>query len=60
MKANPNCPCKNMNCKIHGQCAECVIKHNSAGQLPECIFPNHDGDRTQKNFYLKLKEKFEQ
>lgn len=27
MIKNEKCPCKNINCKIHGNCKECKEKH---------------------------------
>ncbi len=59
MKGKVNCPCKNTACKFHANCAECIAKHNKAEQLPHCLFPDNEGDKSVKNYYKKLKEKFE-
>ncbi len=58
METKVDCPCKKMDCKFHGNCAACIAKHNKAEQLPHCIFPDNDGDRSVKNYYIKLKDKF--
>ncbi len=58
MKTKPDCPCTKKDCKFHGNCAACITKHNKVEQLPHCIFPDNNGDRSIKNFYTKLKARF--
>ncbi len=58
MNNNNKCPCPNVGCKSHGVCCECVAKHNAKDQLPHCLFPDNNGDKSLCNFYLKLKERF--
>ena len=33
---NPNCPCKNVGCPRHGNCAECKANHHASGGLTAC------------------------
>jgi len=53
-----NCPCPKTTCVNHGICCQCVKKHRETDSLPYCIFPK-DGDKSQENFYKKLKDRFE-
>jgi hypothetical protein len=36
-----------------------VIKHRDTDSLPFCLFLDNDGDKSMKNLYIKLKERFE-
>lgn len=54
-----DCPCPKTTCPNHKNCVNCVIKHKVTDSLPFCLFPDNDGDKSLKNFYKKLKEKFE-
>lgn len=53
------CSCPKTACINHGKCCQCVIKHRTTDSLPFCLFPNNDGDKSNYNHYLKLKERFE-
>lgn len=37
----------------------CVIKHRETDSLPYCLFLDNDGDKSVKNYYQKLKMRFE-
>ena len=37
-KINTMCSCKNLKCKIHGNCKECIDHHKEHGQ-PHCKRP---------------------
>ncbi len=56
---NSECPCPKKTCPNNGKCAPCVIKHKLTDSLPYCLFLDNDGDKSLKNFYKKLKERFE-
>ena len=53
------CACPKIACPNHKKCCDCVIKHRETDSLPYCLFLNNDGDKSLKNFYIKLKERFE-
>ena len=53
------CACPNTECKNNGRCCACVISHKNTDSLPFCLFLDSDGDKSIKNYYLKLKERFE-
>jgi len=53
------CPCPKKDCSNHSKCCACVIKHKETDSLPYCLFMNNDGDKSIKNYYVKLKERFE-
>jgi len=53
------CPCPKKTCKNNGKCCDCVIKHRETDSLPYCLFPDNGGDKSLKNFFYKLKERFE-
>ena len=57
--ANDFCACPKKTCPNNGNCRSCVEKHKNTDSLPYCLFPNNNGDKSLKNFYLKLKERFE-
>ncbi len=57
--ANDFCVCPKKSCPNNGNCRACVEKHKNTDSLPYCLFPNNNGDKSLKNFYLKLKERFE-
>jgi len=42
---NKDCPCPNQNCKIKGNCIECVKEHSKKGFIPYCIYINN-GEQT--------------
>ena len=48
-----------MSCPNVKECAACVIKHKKTDSLPYCLFPNNEGDKSLKNYYAKLKQRFE-
>jgi len=52
------CVCPKINCSNHGKCCDCVVNHKNMDSLPFCLFLDNDGDKSLKNFYLKLKERF--
>ncbi len=54
------CPCKKENCPNHGVCCACVERHrDKLNNLPYCLFPGINGDRSLKAYYTKLKEEYE-
>ncbi len=53
------CSCPNTTCKNHGRCCECVKSHADRDQLTFCLFPDNNGDKSLKNFYEKLKTRFD-
>ena len=59
MACKKDCPCPNTGCKNYGKCCACVENHLNKGGLTHCMFPDADGDKSLKNFYIKLKERFE-
>ncbi len=55
MENKDHCSCVKKDCPLHGNCKACIAKHNKVKQIPHCIFPNNNGDRSIKNFYNYLK-----
>jgi len=53
------CSCPKPTCKNHGRCCSCIIKHKNTDSLPFCLFENNGGDKSNKNYYKVLKERFE-
>ncbi len=53
------CPCTKKGCALHGNCKACIMKHKKANQIPHCLFPNNNGNRSVENFYLTIKEELE-
>ena len=53
------CACPGTGCPNHGKCCDCIIKHRETDSLPFCLFPDNGGDKSFKNFYAKLRERFE-
>lgn len=53
------CACPKTTCQNHGQCCKCVIKHRTTDSLPYCLFLDNGGDKSNKNYYKVLKERFE-
>ena len=53
------CACPKKTCPNNGRCCACVIKHREADSLPYCLFLDNDGDKSVKNYYQKLKMRFE-
>ncbi len=53
------CACPNTSCQNHGKCCECINKHMSYDQVPFCLFPDNQGDKSMKAFYEKLKSRFD-
>ncbi len=56
MKNKDFCPCTKKDCALRTNCKLCVAKHNMAKQIPHCLFPNNDGNRSLENFYFSLKQ----
>ena len=58
---NPKeCTCpKVTTCPRHSKCDECVKNHRDTDSLPFCMFPDNDGDKSNENYYWKLKQRFE-
>ena len=54
-----DCPCPKTACPNHGICYACVAKHRKSDTLPCCLFPDNGGDKSLRNFYNKLKDRFE-
>ncbi|MGL4912415.1 MAG: hypothetical protein ACRC3Y_08285 [Romboutsia sp.] len=36
-----SCSCKNTNCKVHGNCKECIERHKGGSKLPHCKRPEN-------------------
>jgi hypothetical protein len=53
------CACPKKTCPNNGMCCNCVKKHRETDSLPFCLFLDNNGDKSLKNFYNKLKERFE-
>lgn len=51
--------CPKKNCPNHGVCCRCVTKHRTTDSLPYCLFLDNEGDKSVRNYYRKLKERFE-
>lgn len=54
-----SCPCPKVSCPNHGYCCKCVIKHKNTDSLPYCLFEDNGGDKSNSNYYNKLKKRFE-
>jgi len=52
------CACPKIECENHRRCCVCVIKHKETDSLPYCLFHDNDGDKSMKNLYQKLKQRF--
>jgi len=53
------CACPTKTCVNYAKCCDCVKKHRETDSLPFCLFTDNGGDKSVKNFYVKLKERFE-
>ena len=53
------CICPKKECPRNGKCRECVKNHRETDSIPFCLFVNNGGDKSIKNFYKKLKQRFE-
>lgn len=53
------CACPKKTCPNNGKCCACVIKHKATDSLPYCLFLDNDGDKSNENYYRKLKARFE-
>ena len=53
------CMCPKLTCPNHGNCCKCVIKHRETNSLPYCLFPDNNGDKSNRNHYEVLKKRFE-
>ncbi len=53
------CPCHKKECLFYGNCKGCIAKHKKANQIPHCLFPDNNGDRSLENFYRSLKAIYE-
>jgi hypothetical protein len=53
------CACPSKGCPNHSKCCACVVKHRETDSLPFCMFPDNGGDKSFRNFYMKLKGRFE-
>lgn len=64
-KSNMPCPnvkecmCSKTTCTNYGKCCDFVIKHRTTDSLPYCLFPDNDGDKSNRNHYEVLKKRFE-
>ena len=38
---NDSCPCKNVDCKNHGNCHACKLSHESKEYKPYCMRENN-------------------
>jgi hypothetical protein len=52
------CACPKKTCENNRQCCACIIKHKETDSFPFCLFPDNDGDKSVKNMYRKLYERF--
>ena len=59
MSCVKNCACPKAECPNHGKCCACVVKHRETDSLTFCMFPDNGGDKRLRNYYMKLKERFE-
>lgn len=59
MKCKKDCPCPKTECANHGKCCACVENHLKKDGLTHCMFPDNAGDKSLKNFYASLKNRFE-
>ena len=53
------CACPKTTCPNHKKCCACVIKHKETDSLPFCLFLDNEGDKSNANYYRKLKKRFE-
>ena len=53
------CACPKTTCPNHKKCCACVIKHKGTDSLPFCLFLDNEGDKSNENYYRKLKNRFE-
>ena len=53
-----DCSCPKITCKNHGRCCDCVVKHRDTDSLPYCLFTDNGGDKSNRNHYRVLKERF--
>ena len=53
------CACPKTSCPNHKKCCACVIKHRETDSLPFCLFLDNEGDKSNENYYRKLKIRFE-
>ena len=49
------CACPKTTCPNHKKCCACVIKHKETDSLPFCLFLDNEGDKSNENYYRKLK-----
>jgi len=54
-----DCPCPKETCENNRNCCACVIKHKETDSLPYCLFVDNGGDKSLKNYYIFLKNRFE-
>lgn len=54
-----SCICPKTSCKNHGHCCACVNKHKNTDSLPYCLFPDNGGDKSNLNYFNKLKKRFQ-
>ena len=59
MSCVKKCACPKTTCPNHKKCCACVIKHKETDSLPFCLFLDNDGDKSNANYYRKMKERFE-
>lgn len=55
-----NCSCPKIACPNHGKCCDCVVKHKQTDSLPFCLFEDNQGDKSNLNYYKKLKQRFQE
>ena len=53
------CACPKKECPNWGMCCDCVVKHRETDSLPFCLFPDNNGDKSNRNRYEVLKQRFE-
>jgi len=53
------CACPKTSCPNYKKCCDCVKKHRDTDSLPFCLFLDNGGDKSVKNYYAKLKIRFE-
>jgi len=52
------CSCPDLSCPKHSKCCDCVVKHRTTDSLPYCFFPDNGGDKSVKNYFKRLSERF--
>jgi hypothetical protein len=54
-----DCACPKKTCANNGKCCVCIVKHKETDSLPYCLFLDNGGDKSLRNYYYKLKKRFD-